>query len=236
MHGGNRHPQVAIGGGAQVIDFGGADLRLDGGLGNAAVGGADQRELLAEGQEKDDPAIFILQRKCVLTAVKARHDDVAAAHELNTGFFGQFGNGGDDLRHPGASGIDDAQRGDLDFFTATQIADPGAPEITIPPGTEKAMAVEDMGAALTGVNQVGDDQTGVVDLDIGVGEALLEIRPQRLAEGLFSQIDGGGTGQVTTGQPVVKRQAQTQHPDRTQGWGMRQDKGHRSGEMARGTQ
>ena len=77
---------------------------------------------------------------------------------------------------------------------ATEIADPGAPEITIPPGTEKAMAVEDMGAALTGVNQVGDDQTGVVDLDIGIGEALLEIRPQRLAEGRFGQIDGGGTG------------------------------------------
>ena len=56
------------------------------------------------------------------------------------------------------------------------------------------MAVEDMGAALTGVNQVGDDQTGVVDLDIGVGEALFEIRPQRLAEGRFGQIDGGGTG------------------------------------------
>ena len=98
-----------------------------------------------------------------------------------------------------------------------------------PVGANAARAGADLGAALGGIDGIGDHQPRIVHHAIGIFERGAEWPLQRIADRMVRDIDRHRGRQIAVrGQPVVEQQAQPQQPWRAL-VGMRGDHEARSG-------
>ena len=199
------------------------------------VGGADQRELTLVGDDEDDALVAVLQDEGVIALVEARHDDVAALDQTHA-----FG--GLDLcflieeaLHPGACGIDQAARLEVDGKAAgSGEFDVPQPAVLAAAGGDAAMAGIDLRAHLPRRLQVGDHQPGVVHPGVGVDETLLKAALQAGPELGARQVDGDrpGQGHVPV-EMIVEPEAEPQHPSRPQVRFVRQHEAQRPRQVGR---
>src|SRR5215470_17124220 len=136
---------------AEIGDLG---LRYDD-LGGVAlillVGRADQRMVALIRDGEDDTPIVVLQDVGLLTLEQPRDDDMAALDQPQALAMRQAEPMLDEVRYPGASGIDQAARLHRPALAAGEILDDGRPEPPVAPGRGAARAGQDRGPALLGV-------------------------------------------------------------------------------------
>jgi len=145
-----------------------------------------------------------------------RHAQIAAQHVGN----------------PRSGRIDDDAAADLRGLAGARVLQGHQPRVLVALGVGQAGLNPDIGAALFRVHGVEHHQPAVLDPAIGIGEADLEIRLQRLAVSVVRKSDGLAAGQLfARRQMVVKRQSQPDQPSRPHAALMGQDEANRPDDM-----
>jgi hypothetical protein len=202
---------------AQVADFG----RIDAGRADGAVvldvGGADQREVALVGDREDDALVGVLEDVGMVVVEELRHDDVAALDEPQRLRPRCMGVLGEELRGPGAGGVDEGPGLHLAGAARVLAAQGRRPAVGAAPRVDAGGARQHGGAALGRIDRVQHHEPRIVDPAVGVDEAAGELRLERPAGRMLPQVDRARAGQhLTPRQVVVEEEAGTDHPHRTQ--------------------
>ena len=216
----------------QIVDLLGVDDMLACGIVDRRVGRADHAVAILEGQHEDDAAVRVLQDQRMVAGMQARHHDVAALDQAHGGRRGEAGDRAGDLADTHTGRVD--HEPGLDPFRAVAAAQGGAPQavLRLQRGDRRARA--DRGAVLGGVARHQDDEAGVVDPAVRIGEAELVAALQAAAEQRLVEPDLMAARQrAVTAELVVEQQAQADQPGPAQSRRPGQDEGQRPHDVAR---
>ena len=141
----------------------------------------------------------------------------------------------DDVGHPGAGGVDQRPRRDLEPRPVALVLERQPPFAALPPGGDEAGAGGDLGAAVGGVARVERDQPRIVDPAVRIFEGAAILGLERLAGLVLPEVEALRRRQdAPPAEVVVEKEAEPDDRPRPQAAVMREDKSQRPDDVRGG--